>query len=125
MSTTNKAVKTAEEKVAIRDAKILKLQNEKKQILQREKAKERKERTHRLCRRHGLLEKFLPDIITITDEQFEAFVRTHIKTKNGMTRLAEIIDKGAEAAAAYIAKCHNENGTSGDTEPPEVSAAGA
>ena len=138
MSTTTKNTKTAEEKVAIKDAKIQKLQNEKKKILQQEKAKERKERNHRLYRRHGLLEKFMPDIITITDDQFEAFIRTGINTTYGNKRLGEIKDKGAEAATAYIIKCrteekaqveaeqaesHRNNGTdSGATQPQAVSS---
>jgi hypothetical protein len=125
MSNTIKTAKTTEEKVALRDAKILKLQNEKKQILQREKAKERKERTSRLCRRHGLLEKFMPKLITLTDAQFEAFVRTGINTKYGRDRLDEIIGKGAEAASAYISKCHSEESASGVYDPPEGSAVGA
>jgi hypothetical protein len=120
MSNTTKTAKTAEEKVAIKDAKILQLQNEKKQILQREKAKKQKERTNRLCRRHGLIEKFMPDLITITDEQFEAFIRTWIRTEKGRNKLAEIIGKGTEAAAEYIAKCRSKDNANDDAEPPEA-----
>jgi hypothetical protein len=125
MSTTTKTVKTAEEKIAEKNDKILKLQNEKKQIIQREKAKERRQRTSRLCRRHGLLEKFMPDLITITDAQFEAFVRTGINTSYENKRLGEIMDKGAEAAAVYIAKCHSEDSANGDAEPPGAAQSGA
>jgi len=125
MSTTTKTVKTTEEKLAEKNAKIQQLQNEKKQIIQREKAKERRERTSRLCRRHGLLEKFMPDIIAITEAQFEVFVRTGINTKYGKTRLAEIIDKGAEAAAAYIAKCNSDESANDDTGSSEASPSGA
>ena len=125
MSNTTKTTKTVEEKIAIKDAKIQQLMNEKKAILQREKAKERKERNNRLCRRHGLLEKFMPDLISITDDQFEAFIRTGISTNHGRKRLGEIIDKGAEAAAAYIAKCRSEDSASGEAEPPEAAQSGA
>lgn len=125
MSTKTKTTKTDAEKVAEKDAKILQLQNEKKAILQRKKAKERKERNHRLCRRHGMIESFMPDIIPITDDQFEAFIRTHMNTQNGRNKLAEIISKGAEAAAAYIAKCRADDSASGETEPPEAAQAEA
>jgi len=140
MSTTTKTTKTAEEKVAIKDAKILQLQNEKKKILQQQKAKERKERTSRLCRRHGLLEKFMPALIEITDDQFEAFVRTGISTSFGHKRLGEIMDKGADATTAYIIKCRNEeqakaeaeqvkpqqaNGNGKATNPPQAVSSGA
>ncbi|MCL1882272.1 MAG: hypothetical protein FWF81_00765 [Defluviitaleaceae bacterium] len=108
MSTTTKTTKTPEEKVAEKDAKILQLQKQKKKILQQEKAKERKARNHRLYRRHGLLEMFMPDLIPITDDQFEAFIRTHINTNNGRNKLAELVSKGAEAATAYVEKCRAE-----------------
>jgi hypothetical protein len=94
-----KPQKSYEEKIAVRDEKIQQLMNEKKQIIQRHKAQERKERTNRLCRRHGLLEKFMPDIITISDEQFELFIKTGIDTQYGRTRLAEIAAKEDTAAA--------------------------
>ena len=50
-----KTNKTSDERVAEKDAKILQLQKEKRKILLAEKKKERKERDHRLYRRHGLL----------------------------------------------------------------------
>jgi len=139
-STTTRTTKTAEEKVAIKDAKILQLQNEKKKILQQQRGKDRKERTSRLCRRHGLIEKFMPDLINITEEQFEAFVRTWMNTNNGRSKLAEIISKGAEASAAYIAKCRGEdeerakaeeseaqhaNDNSSSAKPPKAEQSGA
>ena len=120
MSTTTKNTKTAEEKVAAKDARIKQLQKQKQAIIKRENAKERKARNHRLCRRHGLLEKLMPDIINITDEQFEAFIRTHIRAKHGRNKLAEIVDKGEEYSAAYIAKCHKEEEANTEAEPSET-----
>ena len=90
-STTTRATKTAEEKVAIKDAKILQLQNEKKKILQQEKARERKARDNRLYRRHGLLEKYLPELIEMADHQFEMFIKRGIKTKYGIKILYDIL----------------------------------
>ena len=87
MSTTTKATKntkTADERVALIDAEILQWQNKKKKILQQQKAKERKERDNRLYRRHGLLEKYLPELITMQDHQFEMFIKRGIKTKYGI-----------------------------------------
>ena len=57
------------------------------------KEDDRKERTKRLCKRHGLLEKYMPDLITITDEQFEMFIKRGINTSYGQKTLAEIISK--------------------------------
>ncbi|MCL1884624.1 MAG: DUF3847 domain-containing protein [Defluviitaleaceae bacterium] len=119
MSTTTKIVKTAEEKLAEKNEKIKRLQKQKQAISSRENAKERKARNHRLCRRHGLLEKFMPKLITLADAQFEAFIRTGIDTKYGRERIDEIIGKGAEAAAAYIAKCHSEEQAQSEAEQSE------
>ena len=90
MSTTTKTIKTAEEKVALKDAKILQLQNEKKKIIQQQKTKERKERTSRFCRRHGLLENRMPDLASFTEEQFAEFVHKGIDTEYGRKILTQI-----------------------------------
>ena len=92
-TTTTRTTKTAEEKVAIKDAKILQLQNEKKKILQQAKAQERKARDNRLYRRHGLLEKYMPDLITMSDHQFEMFIKRGINTKYGNDILNDILSK--------------------------------
>ena len=60
-----------------------------KKLLQEQKAQERKERNHRLCKRGGLVEKLLPDLIKLTDEQFEIFVQ-----KTLMSGFAEKILRG-------------------------------
>ena len=119
MSTTTKNTKTADEKLAEKNARIKQLQKQKQAIIKRENAKERKARNNRLYRRHGLLEKFMPDIITITDDQFEAFIRTGINTTYGIKRLGEIKDKGEEAATAYIIKCRSEEKAKAEAEQAE------
>ena len=91
MSPTTKNVKTTEERVAAIDAEILQRQNKKKKLMQQAKAKERKERNHRLYRRHGLLEMFLPELIKMTDHQFEMFIKRGIKTKYGIKILYDIL----------------------------------
>ena len=102
--------KTKLEKIEGINQEIEQLKNRAKLLSQQHKAAERKARTKRLCSRHGLLEKFLPDLINITDEQFEAFIKTGIDTKYGRNKLAEIVAKGgattapkpAEAAMQYV-----------------------
>ena len=88
--------KTTSEKIATKREQIQQLQNEEKQLLQKQRAEERNARTRRFCSRHGLLEKFMPDLATITDEQFETFIRKGINTSYGQKILAEIVgDTGA------------------------------
>ena len=118
-TTTNNNKKTSDEKIAAKDSRIKQLQKEKQAIIKRENAKARKERNYRLYRRHGLLEKFMPDLITITDDQFEAFVRTGIATSYGIKRIGEIKDKGEEAATTYIIKCRVEEKAQAEAEQAE------
>ena len=48
-----------------------------------------KDRNHRLCKRGGLIEKLLPDLAQLTDEQFDNFVQ-----KTLMSGFAEKILRG-------------------------------
>ena len=93
--------KTTAEKIASKREQIQQLQNEEKQLIQKQKEQDRKDRTKRLCQRHGLLEKFMPDLATITDEQFELFIKRGINTSYGQKTLAEIM---AQTAATPTAK---------------------
>ena len=72
-------------------ARIEELKNQKKQLEKEQGAQERKARTHRLCKRGGLVEKLLPDIITLTDEQFDLFVDETLLTDHTRRKLAEIV----------------------------------
>jgi len=88
--------KTTAEKIATKREQIQQLQNEEKQLIQKQRAEERNARTRRFCSRHGLLEKFMPDLAAITDEQYETFIRKGFNTSYGQKILAEIVsDKGA------------------------------
>ncbi len=66
--------KTKLEKIAGIEETMRQLENQRKQLLQQYKEQERKERTHRLCKRGGLLESIMPDTVTLTDEQFRTFL---------------------------------------------------
>ena len=66
--------KTKIEKIASIEEEIRQLENKKKRLIQEQKEQERKDRTNRLCKRMGLIEKLLPDTIPLTEEQFKTFV---------------------------------------------------
>ena len=117
--------KTTAERIAERDERITQLQNEKKQLLQRQKADERKARTSRLCRRHGLLEKYMPDLISITDEQFETFVKRGIDTSYGQKILAEIVAEARTTASPAIAETNHLNEANGRAGSPKAEPSGA
>jgi hypothetical protein len=66
--------KTLTEKIENIQADIQQLKEREKTLLQRFKAEERRERTSRLCRRGGYLENKIPELKTMTEEQFYTFV---------------------------------------------------
>jgi len=83
--------KTRLEKIASYEEQIAHIRNLQKQERQRLSKEERTARTRRLCSRHGLLEKMLPEIITITDEQYQAFLEKAVANQYGRDILNKII----------------------------------
>ena len=83
--------KTYDEKIAEAKKKIEQEQNYMKQLIQKQKVQERKDRTKRLCSRMGLFESMLPDTIPLTEEQFRIFLEKTVTTEhsrcilNGLT----------------------------------------
>jgi hypothetical protein len=84
--------KTRLERIGSIQEEIEQLKTRQKLLQQQHNAQERKARNHRLCRRGGIVEKLLPGIISLTDEQFDAFVE-----KTLLTGYAERIIKGLAA----------------------------
>ena len=90
--------KSKTERIVSIEEQIAQPENQRKQLIQKHKEDDRKERTKRLCKRHGLLEKYMPDLISITDEQFEMFIKRGINTSYGQKTLAEIVAKPPQTA---------------------------
>ena len=87
--------KTRLEKIADYEEQIAQIRNRQKQERQKLSKEERNARTRRLCSRHGLLEKMLPEIITITDEQYQAFLEKAVTNTYGRDILNKIITQTA------------------------------
>jgi len=66
--------RTLEERIVATQKEAEQKQSRLKTLLQKQKSEERKARNHRLCKRGGIIEKLLPDLIRLTDEQFDDFV---------------------------------------------------
>ena len=81
------------------DEQIAMLNNERKQLIQKEKAEARKERTKRLCQRGGAVEKLHPEIAAFTDEQFDIFVKKVILSEQTKRVIAEIAAVKPEPSA--------------------------
>ena len=104
------------EKIESIKTEIAQLENQRKRLLQAEKEQERKDRTRRLCSRHGLLEKMLPELITITDEQFQAFLEKAVTNNYGRDILNKIIAQNAITPAPNPTNTTRENGEDEDAE---------
>ncbi len=96
--------KTKIEKLANIDEQMEQLANKRKLILQQHKAQERKDRTKRLCKRAGLLESLLPDTVTLTEEQFKAFLEQTVTTEESRCILAGMKPQDATADAQESAE---------------------
>ena len=71
-----------------------------KRLIQEQKEQERKDRTNRLCKRMGFIEKLLPDTIPLTEEQFKTFVEQTIATEHSRRVLDGLTAQNAAAAPA-------------------------
>lgn len=91
--------KTKTEKITSIEEEIRQLENRRRQLVQEQKAQERKDRTKRLCRRMGLFESMLPDTITLTDEQFKTFLEQTVAAEQSRRILDELTAQNAATAA--------------------------
>ena len=67
-----------------------------KELLQQQKAADRKARNHRLCKRGGQIESLLPGLAKLTDEQFKNFVDRCLNTSYTKRILSELAPPEAE-----------------------------
>ena len=110
--------KTRVEKIAGIEEEIRQLENRRKQLVQEQKAQERKDRTKRLCRRMGLFESLLPDTIPLTEEQFKTFLEKTAAAEHGRRLLEEMTAQNAARAATQGA----ERLTQGNARPTAKTA---
>ena len=94
------STKTTGERIETLQEKIQQLENQKKQLLQKQKAQERTARNHRLCKRGAYLESIVPDTISLTDEQFYQFLDETLKTDYARKILDGITAQKSKMATA-------------------------
>jgi len=92
------------------------LQKLQSDLLAQFKEQERKARTHRLCKRGGLMEKAMPELITLTDKQFDTFMEKVVLTHYGRKILAELT---AENEAPADPQDGNNTAQEGGTAAPK------
>jgi hypothetical protein len=81
--------KTKRERAEELAVRIEEMSNRKKLLLQEAKEEERKNRTHRLCKRGGLLESLLPDTLNLDDDQFRNFLEMTMLTTYARDRFSD------------------------------------
>lgn len=91
--------KTKAEKITGIEEEIRQLENKRRQLIQEQKAQERKDRTKRLCRRMGLFESLIPDSIPLTEEQFKTFLEQTVATEHSRRILDGLTAQNAAEAA--------------------------
>ena len=101
--------KTKIEKITSIEEEIRQLENKRKQLIQAQKAQERKDRTKRLCKRMGLFESLLPDTIPLTEEQFKTFLEKTILTDQSRRILDKLTAQGNARPAAKTADTAQES----------------
>jgi hypothetical protein len=89
--------KNTAEKIANVQERKQQLENEIKKLLRQEREEERKARTHRICKRGGLLEKLLPDTAALTDEHFSAFLEKVMLSESTRRTLERYTVQGVTA----------------------------
>ena len=95
-------------------------ENRIKELVAKQKAEEKKARNHRLCKRHGLLESLLPEIIEITDEQYKTFLERAVANNYGRDILAKIIAQGDKNDTSKAPTGAEHNTTPTNSKPPSA-----
>ena len=92
-------VKTLYERRAETEEKIRQLENQQKQLIQKQKEAERKARTRRLIERGAILESLLDDAEAFTNEEVKTILATALKSEVAFDALISIKKLSGAAAA--------------------------
>ena len=109
--------KTKQEKIEGIQAEIKQLENQMKELIQKQKEDARKARTKRLCSRGGYLESRLPETITLTDEQYKILLEKTLFTEYAREILNGLTVQNAEKTAETQENVTEPNGADIELEP--------
>jgi len=112
--------KTVEQQIAEAQEKIKQEQNALKKLQKKQTEQNNKARNHHLCKRHGFLESILPDLIDLTDEQYQKFVKQHIANSHGIDALEKIKAQGATATLPKPADATVQSASTVTAKSPET-----
>ena len=98
-------------KVETLDEQIAKLQEQRKNEMQKHRQEERKEDDKRRRSRGEIIEKLMPDTVNLTIEEFTAFINKTTANTFGRDKLAEIIKASEAKTKTQEAPPQNEKAT--------------
>nr|AGS52514.1 hypothetical protein [uncultured bacterium contig00005] len=110
--------KTIEERIENARAELAQKEAQVRRLLQQQKAQDRKERAHRLCSRGALVEKLLPGLAELTDEQFDVFVNKTLLTGYAERTLRQLLPAEPESGAGRNGGADAQQG--GDAKPADA-----
>jgi hypothetical protein len=87
MATTNEKIQSIEEQIA-------QLENRRKELIQKNKADERKARTKRLIERGAILESLIESAESYSNAQIQAFLQATVQTDFARKALARVKAEG-------------------------------
>jgi hypothetical protein len=117
--------KTRTERIDSIDEQIKQLGNQRKQLIQKEKAQERKDRTRRLCQRMGLFESMLPETITLTDDLFKSFLEKSVLSDQSRRILDGLTAQNTAATAPIRASAAAQSAATPASQPAQTEQDGA
>jgi len=94
------------------EEQIRKLTNQQKMVAQQYKEEERRERTSRLCKRGGYIEKIFPDILKLTDTQSKQFFDLIFDSSFATARFKEILGDDSNNSASDASSAPSDSSTS-------------
>ena len=106
----NERIESAKEEIKQKENRL-------KELLQKQKTRERIDRNHLLCERCAYLESILPDTISLTYEQFQTYLN-----KTLLNDFANRILRGLTVES--VAAANTTNPDNGNTAPKSAEAAG-
>jgi len=114
--------KTVEQQIAETMEKIKQEQNALKNLQTKQREINDKARTHRLCKRHGFLESIIPDLIDLTDEQYQKFVKQHIANSHGINAIEKIKAQSATTTPPKPTEATAQSANTAKAKPSETTA---
>jgi hypothetical protein len=114
--------KTLKQKIDESLLEMNELQKKHDELLAKYNAEEQKKRTHRLCKRGGYVEKYLPEIIGLTDKQFYTYVEKVMLTDDARLILMAISEEAEAPAAPQTNVTTAQGGANAAPKPAEPTA---